>query len=168
MKTKTVKGRETKTPTAIIDGADPAPAPTVDATTLTWTGSLEPGQSVTLTYTVTLDDDAIGVIVRNHASSHATPPGVPPIQPDDVETWHPTPGYTFMKTADPVSGSSVREGDVITIDVPARTLSVELPDEELADRLSQWAPPEPRYQQGVMAKYAAHVQQANDGATTLL
>ena len=104
----------TTAPTAIIDGADPAPAPTVDATTLTWTGSLEPGQSVTLTYTVTLDDDAIGVIVRNHASSHATPPGVPPIQPDDVETWHPTPGYTFMKTADPVSGSSVREGDVIT------------------------------------------------------
>lgn len=64
--------------------------------------------------------------------------------------------------------AAVREGDQITIDVQNRTLTLDVPDEELQSRLAAWTPPEPRYRQGVLAKYAAHVRQANDGATTLL
>ncbi|MBC9943181.1 DUF11 domain-containing protein [Leucobacter sp. cx-328] len=101
-------------PVATIEGEDSVPQPSVDGTDLKWTGSLKEGQSVKITYTVTLNDDAVGVIVNNHAESEATPPGLPPITPPEVETWHPTPGYTFMKTADPVSGTAVQAGDEIT------------------------------------------------------
>jgi len=60
----------------------------------------------------------------------------------------------------------VQEGDIIVIDTPARSLNVELSDEEIARRLGAWSPPRPAYTQGVMAKYAALVSQANDGAIT--
>jgi dihydroxy-acid dehydratase len=58
----------------------------------------------------------------------------------------------------------VAEGDIIVIDTAARTLNVELTDEEIARRLGRWSPPPARYTQGVLAKYAALVSQANDGA----
>ena len=100
---------------ATIEGVDSVPAPVLDGTKLSWTGVLQPGQSVVITYTVKLNDDATGVIINNHASSTATPPGeVPPINPPDEETWHPTPGYTFNKVADPASGNAVEAGDVIS------------------------------------------------------
>jgi dihydroxy-acid dehydratase len=60
----------------------------------------------------------------------------------------------------------VREGDTITIDTPNRRLDVDLAPEEISRRLAEWTPPKPRYTQGVMAKYAALVAQANDGAIT--
>jgi dihydroxy-acid dehydratase len=58
----------------------------------------------------------------------------------------------------------VRDGDVITIDVDARTLEVELDDDELAARRSTWAPPEPRVDRGVLARYARAVSSASTGA----
>jgi dihydroxy-acid dehydratase len=60
----------------------------------------------------------------------------------------------------------VREGDTIIIDTPNRQLDVDLAPEEISRRLADWSPPRPRYTQGVMAKYAALVAQANDGAIT--
>ncbi len=60
--------------------------------------------------------------------------------------------------------AAVQEGDIIVIDTPARRLDVELGDEEIARRLATWSPPRPHYTQGVLAKYAALVSQANDGA----
>ncbi|MFN8591546.1 MAG: dihydroxy-acid dehydratase [Thermomicrobiales bacterium] len=62
--------------------------------------------------------------------------------------------------------AAVREGDTIKIDTPARSLNVDLSDEEIARRLAAWTPPKPLYTQGVLAKYAALVSQANDGAIT--
>lgn len=64
--------------------------------------------------------------------------------------------------------AAVREGDTIVIDVPNRRVDLDIPEEELRARLQEWTQPEPRYRQGVLGKYAALVQQANDGATTLL
>jgi dihydroxy-acid dehydratase len=64
--------------------------------------------------------------------------------------------------------AALREGDTIVIDVDSRSLNVELTDDEIAARLRDWEQPEPRYKQGVLAKYAALVQQASEGATTLL
>lgn len=60
--------------------------------------------------------------------------------------------------------AAVSEGDTIVIDIDNRRLSVELADEEIQKRLSDWAPPAPRYTHGVMARYAAMVTQANEGA----
>jgi dihydroxy-acid dehydratase len=62
--------------------------------------------------------------------------------------------------------AAVRDGDVVTIDVEARELRVELSDEELAGRLKAWVPPAPRYETGVLAKYAALVSSASEGAVT--
>lgn len=61
----------------------------------------------------------------------------------------------------------VREGDQIEIDVASRKLTAEIPAAELAQRRSGWAPPAPRYQTGVMAKYARTVSSAAEGAVTL-
>ena len=60
----------------------------------------------------------------------------------------------------------LQEGEVITIDVEAGDLSVELSDDELAERLRAWSPPPPRYESGVLAKYAALVSSASEGAVT--
>ncbi len=60
----------------------------------------------------------------------------------------------------------LQEGDVVAIDVDARSLSVELSDDELARRRAAWQPPAPHYTSGVMAKYARTAAQANDGAAT--
>jgi dihydroxy-acid dehydratase len=60
----------------------------------------------------------------------------------------------------------VKEGDPITIDVDARRVDLELPADELASRLQAWSAPAPRYTRGVMAKYAALVSSASQGAVT--
>src|SRR6266540_1597478 len=62
--------------------------------------------------------------------------------------------------------AAVRDGDVIVIDVERRRLDLDLPDDELAARLSAWAPPPPRYTSGVLAKYAKLVGSASEGAMT--
>jgi dihydroxy-acid dehydratase len=62
--------------------------------------------------------------------------------------------------------AALRDGDAIVIDVEARELRVELSDDEIATRLRDWAPPPPRYTEGVFAKYAALVSSASKGAVT--
>jgi dihydroxy-acid dehydratase len=62
--------------------------------------------------------------------------------------------------------SALREGDTIVIDVDAKELRVEIPDDELARRLADTVHPRPRYTTGVFAKYAAMVSSASEGAVT--
>jgi dihydroxy-acid dehydratase len=62
--------------------------------------------------------------------------------------------------------AALREGDTVAIDVEGRELRVELSDDELAARLRDWTPPPPRYTSGVLAKYAALVSSASEGAVT--
>jgi dihydroxy-acid dehydratase len=62
--------------------------------------------------------------------------------------------------------AAVRDGDVIVIDADTQELRVELSDDELAARLADWSPPEPRYRTGALAKYAALVSSASEGAVT--
>jgi dihydroxy-acid dehydratase len=62
--------------------------------------------------------------------------------------------------------AALREGDRITVDVENRTLSVDLSDEEIQNRLEDWRDPEPRYETGVFAKYASLVTSASEGAIT--
>jgi dihydroxy-acid dehydratase len=60
----------------------------------------------------------------------------------------------------------LKEGDIINVDIEARSINVELSDEELNERRKAWTPPAPHYLSGVMAKYARLVAQADDGAVT--
>jgi dihydroxy-acid dehydratase len=60
--------------------------------------------------------------------------------------------------------AAVREGDIIDIDIPNRSLRVELTDAEIEARLAEWKAPEPRYKSGVFHKYAALVSSAAEGA----
>jgi dihydroxy-acid dehydratase len=62
--------------------------------------------------------------------------------------------------------AAVEDGDVITIDIDSRRLDVDLSDDEIARRVEAYEPPEPRYVRGVMAKYAAAVSSASEGAVT--
>ena len=62
--------------------------------------------------------------------------------------------------------AALRDCDIITFDVDARRLDVELSDSELEARLRSWSPPTPRYTSGVMAKYARLVSSASEGAIT--
>jgi len=62
--------------------------------------------------------------------------------------------------------AALREGDMITLDIPNRRLDVELTGEEIQSRLENWTPPEARYKAGVFAKYAALVSSASEGAVT--
>jgi dihydroxy-acid dehydratase len=62
--------------------------------------------------------------------------------------------------------AAVREGDTITFDIAKRELRLEVPAEEIADRLKGWTAPEARYKRGVFAKYAASVSTASEGAVT--
>ena len=60
----------------------------------------------------------------------------------------------------------LRDGDIVSIDVAARSIEMEVPEAELTARRAQWKPPAARYESGVMAKYARLVQSAAEGAVT--
>jgi dihydroxy-acid dehydratase len=62
--------------------------------------------------------------------------------------------------------AAVRDGDTIVIDVAARTLSLEVADNTIRQRLAEWRPPQPRYPSGVLGKYARLVSSASTGAVT--
>jgi dihydroxy-acid dehydratase len=63
--------------------------------------------------------------------------------------------------------AAIRDGDTVTFDIEARRLDVDLPDEEIAKRVSEYQPPTPAYTNGVMAKYARSVSSASEGAVTV-
>jgi dihydroxy-acid dehydratase len=60
----------------------------------------------------------------------------------------------------------VRDGDMISFDIARRRLDVEITEEELKRRLSEWRAPAPRYTVGAFAKYARLVSSASEGAVT--
>ena len=62
--------------------------------------------------------------------------------------------------------AAVRDGDTITFDVAARELNVDLSDDEIAERVEAYRQPATRYENGVLGKYARHVESAALGAVT--
>lgn len=61
----------------------------------------------------------------------------------------------------------VRDGDRISIDIPARRLDLLLPEEELKHRKKEWRRPEPKIRHGYLRRYAAQVTSASLGAVLL-
>ena len=62
--------------------------------------------------------------------------------------------------------ASLRDGDIVELDVEKAVLRVELSDEELQDRAKEWRGIAPRYTKGVIARYARTVGPACRGAVT--
>jgi L-arabonate dehydrase len=58
----------------------------------------------------------------------------------------------------------VRTGDIIEIDVPARSLRLDVADDELVRRRADWQPPPPPADRGYVKLYVDHVLQCDKGA----
>ena len=57
----------------------------------------------------------------------------------------------------------VRDGDMIELDVPDRSLHLHVDDAELARRRAAWKAPPPRFDRGYGALFPQHITQANEG-----
>ncbi len=57
----------------------------------------------------------------------------------------------------------VRDGDLIELDIPSRTLNLKVSDAELARRRAAWKRAPPRYERGFGALYQQHITQADQG-----
>ncbi|WP_166408939.1 DUF11 domain-containing protein [Labedella phragmitis] len=117
--------------THVLDDADVTTEPTSDDLTavrageaITITGSLEPGQSATVTYTVTIkadgargDDTASNFLVRDDPEDPPTPPTDPACEPTDAEepdcTTTPIGSYTATKTVE-ADETPIGVGSILT------------------------------------------------------
>ncbi|SJN40911.1 internalin, putative [Microbacterium esteraromaticum] len=124
--------------TTSIDGTEvTSGAAAIIGTDLAWTGALEPGQIVTITYSVVVNEDVEGETIANRVTASGTPPGFDPIVPPAVITEHPVAGFTVAKTADPATGSVVQPGQTITYTVTGtNTGATTLNPASIADDLS--------------------------------
>jgi dihydroxy-acid dehydratase len=57
----------------------------------------------------------------------------------------------------------VQTGDIVRLDVPARTLSLEVSDDELARRRTAWKPNPRKFERGYGKLFSEHIRQANEG-----
>ena len=75
-------------------------------------------------------------------------------------------GHICPEAADGGIIGLIRNGDKIKIDLPARNITLEVPDEEIVQRKLNFVMPEPKERKGVLAKYARSVKSASLGAVT--
>jgi dihydroxy-acid dehydratase len=73
-------------------------------------------------------------------------------------------GHISPEAADGGPIGLVEDGDLITIDIEARTLTLHVSDEELARRRARWTPPPLRVPAGYLHRYARGVASADEGA----
>jgi dihydroxy-acid dehydratase len=73
-------------------------------------------------------------------------------------------GHVSPEAAEGGPIAAARDGDQITIDIPNRSLHLHISEEEIADRLTQWQPPEPKFKRGYLALYARLAESADKGA----
>jgi dihydroxy-acid dehydratase len=79
-------------------------------------------------------------------------------------TWGMVVGHVAPEAYEGGTIALVEEGDPITIDAGSLTLSVNVPDAELARRRAAWRRPPPRHTRGVLAKFARNASSASTGA----
>lgn len=75
-------------------------------------------------------------------------------------------GHIAPEAVDAGPIAFVRDGDLIRVDIAARSLELLVEEAELSSRRSGWEPLPPRYTRGVLAKYSRLVRSAAEGATT--
>jgi dihydroxy-acid dehydratase len=57
----------------------------------------------------------------------------------------------------------LKSGDMVELDIPARSLNMLVPEAELEARRAAWAAPEPRYERGYGFMFTKHIEQADKG-----
>jgi dihydroxy-acid dehydratase len=75
-------------------------------------------------------------------------------------------GHVAPEAVDAGPIAFVRDGDLIRVDIAARSIDLLVDPAELESRRSGWAPLPPRYTRGVLAKYSKLVHSAAEGAVT--
>ncbi|WP_454158503.1 dihydroxy-acid dehydratase [Microbacterium lacticum] len=75
-------------------------------------------------------------------------------------------GHIAPEAVDAGPIAFVRDGDLIRVDIAARTLDLLVDEAELSSRRDGWEPLPPRYTRGVLAKYSKLVHSAAEGAIT--
>ncbi len=75
-------------------------------------------------------------------------------------------GHIAPEAVDAGPIAFVRDGDLIRVDIAARSLDLLVDADELEARRTGWAPLPPRYTRGVLAKYSKLVRSAAEGAVT--
>lgn len=73
-------------------------------------------------------------------------------------------GHVSPEAAEGGNIALIKDGDMIDIDIPGKTINVRVSDEELAERRKSWTAPEPRIKTGYLARYAKCVTSAGTGA----
>ncbi|MES2932166.1 MAG: dihydroxy-acid dehydratase [Pseudomonadota bacterium] len=81
-------------------------------------------------------------------------------------TWGMVVGHVAPEAFDGGTIALVQEGDSITIDALQQLIQLNVPDEEIARRRTEWKAPAPRYTRGILAKFAALTSSASKGAVT--
>jgi dihydroxy-acid dehydratase len=76
----------------------------------------------------------------------------------------PCIGHISPEAASGGAIAAINEGDIIHIDIPKRTLSLDLTDEQIKARIAKAVKPEPKIKTGYMARYAKLVRSADTGA----
>jgi dihydroxy-acid dehydratase len=75
-------------------------------------------------------------------------------------------GHIAPEAVDAGPVALVRDGDLIRVDIAARTLDLLVDEAELSSRREGWEPLPPRYTRGVLAQYSKLVHSAAEGAVT--
>jgi len=73
-------------------------------------------------------------------------------------------GHVSPEAAEGGPIALVEDGDAITVDLPNRTITLDVPRDELEQRGASWRPPPPKVTTGYLARYAKLVQSAATGA----
>jgi dihydroxy-acid dehydratase len=73
-------------------------------------------------------------------------------------------GHVSPEAAEGGPIAAVKDGDTIAIDIPKRTLQLQIPEEELKERLTRWQRPEPKFKKGYLALYSRLAESADKGA----
>ena len=73
-------------------------------------------------------------------------------------------GHVSPEAADGGLIAVVKEGDTIKIDIPNKSIELDVPEDEIKKRLATWTKPEPKIKTGYLARYARQVSSAGQGA----
>jgi dihydroxy-acid dehydratase len=73
-------------------------------------------------------------------------------------------GHVSPEAADGGPIAMINENDIIHIDIPAKTIELMVPEDEIRERQARWVKPEPKIKTGYMARYARQVSSAAQGA----
>ena len=108
-----------------------------------------------------VDGGGAGIEREGDAQVEQLAPGVACAAPELV---HPQTGQVAPEAAVGGPIALVRDGDVISLDIPKRRIDVQVSDDEMKRRRDGWKAPATKYTSGALAKYARLVSSASEGA----